>query len=129
MTSSLAGTTGQNAPTCHHDTKRVPLRSSPSGPQIALLIDAEQHGEVSRTSRPSAYGLLRHGMGDPSETNVSPRVAPISVSKSQTANHQNCTEDEEKNTGLYAPQNSRNCRGRFVLGKGEQSRLRVNEKC
>jgi len=37
MTSSLAGTTGQNAPTCHHDTKRVPLRYSPRGPQIALF--------------------------------------------------------------------------------------------
>lgn len=37
MASSLAGTTGQNAPSCHRDPKRVSLRSSPPGPQIALF--------------------------------------------------------------------------------------------
>lgn len=44
MASSLAGTTGQNAPTCHRDTKRVPLRSSPRGPPIALFSTCTQHG-------------------------------------------------------------------------------------
>jgi len=42
-TSSLAGTTGRNAPACHREAKRVPLRSSHRGPQIALFHVPKLH--------------------------------------------------------------------------------------